>query len=106
MGRRVSLAAMTDLASSLLALDDANEEQLAHQAPTLDTTGSQLERIARVAYRISQVEAERARKVLPTGTVLRPWRSFSARERVEQCATVTRILQALILLGEAEPPAH
>lgn len=104
MGRTVYLRPMPDLANSLLALDDHEEEALAHQSPALDLPTSRLERIARVAYRISQVEAERSRKVLPPGTVLKPWRGFTARERVEQCATVRRVLQALILLGEAEPP--
>jgi hypothetical protein len=92
---------------SLLALADHEEEQLAHQAPKLDgLTGEDLERIARVAYRISQVEAERSKRVLPPGTVLKPWREFTARERVEQCATITRILQAMTLLGWLEPPGH
>lgn len=100
------LTRMTDLANSLLSLADHDEEHLAHHAPKLDNlTGEQCEKIARLAYRISQVEAERLRKVLPVGTVLRPWRSFSARERTEQCATVLRVVQAMVLLGEAEPPA-
>jgi len=95
---------MPDLANSLLALDDHEEERLAHVAPKLDMPGERLERVARVAYRISQVEAERTRKRLPPGTILKPWRGFSERERVEACATVLRVLQALVLLGEAEAP--
>lgn len=91
----------------LLALDDNEEEQLAHHAPKLDgITAEELERVARVAYRVSQVEAERTAKILPPGTVLKPWREKTARERVEAVATVTRILQSLVLLGWLEPPAH
>lgn len=91
----------------LLALDDPEEEKLAHQAPKLDGIDApELERVARVALRISQVEAERAMKVLPPGTVFKPWREKSQRERVEAVATVTRILQSLVLLGWLEPPAH
>lgn len=96
---------MTDIASALLELDDRDEERLAHAAPKLSLTPDACERIARVAYRISQVEAERARKVLPPGTILKPWRGFSARERAEAAATVLRIVQSLVLLGEAEAPA-
>ena len=95
---------MPDLASSLLALDDTDEEFLAHRAPKLDLPPSRLERIARVAYRISQVEAERTRKVLPQGTILKPARAWSERERAEHAATVLRVVQALVLLGEAEAP--
>lgn len=90
---------------SLLALADHEEEQLAHQAPKLDAvTPDELERVARVAYRISQIEAEKQKRVLPPGVILKPWREFSPRERVEACATVTRILQSLTLLGWLEPP--
>lgn len=90
---------------SLLALADHEEEQFAHQAPKLDAvTPEELERIARVAYRISQIEAEKQKRVLPPGVILKPWREFSPRERVEACATVTRILQSMTLLGWLEPP--
>ena len=98
------LSRMPDLANSLLALDDHEEERLAHRAPQLDLPTSRLERVARVAYRISQVEAERTRKVLPPGTVLKPARAWSARERAEHAVTVMRVVQALVLLGEAEAP--
>lgn len=93
------------VAEAALALLDPQEERDAHRAPKLDAiTFHELERIARVAYRISQVQAERERKVLPPGTVVRPWRSFTARERAEASATVMRVLQALVLLGWLEPP--
>jgi hypothetical protein len=95
---------MTDIANLLLQLDDIQEEGLAHQAPSLDMPTERLERIARVAYRISQVEAERARKRLPPGIILKPWRGFSQHERAEAAATVLRVLQSLILLGDAEAP--
>jgi len=103
-GARVYLELMNDLTGSLLQLADVEEERLAHQAPRLDLSGESAERIARLAYRISQVEGEKSRRVLPPGTVIRPWTSFSARERSEACATVLRILQAMVLLGEAVPP--
>ena len=73
---------MTDLANSLLSLDDHDEEQFAHQAPRLVISDAQLEAVARVAYRISQVEAERTRKVLPPGTILKPWGGVFGRERI------------------------
>lgn len=95
---------MPNVANSLLALDDHDEERIAHHAPRLDIPGERLERIARVAYRISQVEKDRSGAPLPAGVILKPWRGFSARERTEACATVQRILQALVLLGEAEAP--
>ncbi|HBZ71786.1 MAG TPA: hypothetical protein DEP35_19485 [Deltaproteobacteria bacterium] len=98
---------MNDVAhvGSLLALDDLEEEELAHHAPQLDSlTSSEAERIARIAYRISQLDAEKRRKLLPPGTVLKPWRAFSARERLEQGVTVMRVLQALMLTGWLEQP--
>jgi len=95
----------TSVAESALALVDPDEERAAHHPPKLDAlTGVEAERIARVAYRISQVASERDRRILPAGTVVRPWRSFSARERSEAVATVTRVVQALVLLGWLEPP--
>ena len=69
-----------------------------------DISADELEKIARVAYRVSQVEAERTTKVLPPGTILKPWKEMGARERVEAVATVTRIIQSMILLGWLEPP--
>jgi hypothetical protein len=90
---------------SLLALADQEEESLAHHAPKLDAvSGEELERIARLAYRISQVEGERTRRVLPGGTIVKPWSAFTPRERVEAAATVNRVLQALVLLGWVEAP--
>lgn len=88
---------------NVCALVDTAEEELAHRAPTLDAlTAEECERIARVAYRISQVEALKHRKVVPGSP--KPWCEFTPRERVEACATVTRIVQAMCLLGWLEPP--
>jgi hypothetical protein len=99
------MTAPLSVLESQLALANRDEEAMAHRAPNLDElTPEECERIARVAYRISQVEAMRGKRVLPSGLVIKPWSEFSARERTEAVATVKRVFQAGQLLGWFEAP--
>ncbi len=84
------------LASIDLALADQSEEQVAHQAPRLDISLSECERIARIAFRIAQIDSDG--KVLPPEG-FRPWKDLSEADRIRARATVYRILQALCLTG-------
>ena len=87
---------------SKLALPDSEEERLAHQAPSLDQlTGPELERLARLAYRIAQVQNGQRALLLTTSLV--PWNDLTDRERANARATVLRIFQAGCLTGWIDP---
>jgi hypothetical protein len=91
-------------AEEALALRDSDEERLAHHPPPLDElSAAELDRLARVAYRIAQVDAAKHRQLVPAAGVV-PWHELPERTRANSRATVLRIMQAAVLLGWIATP--